>query len=56
MFCSPNYSLLCPDTIMNNTSLEGQGCYLKEFIYSTSLLQSCSIINVSKYMAKPNEM
>lgn len=40
MICSPDHSPLCPDTIMNYTSLEALR-YSTERIYNISLLQSC---------------
>lgn len=49
-FCGPDYNPLCSDTIMNNTSSGAQG-YSVERTYNTSLLQICSIMNVSQYMA-----
>lgn len=50
MFCSPDYSPLCPDTIMNNTSFQAQG-----YSFERIDLYLCSrvglLMNVSKYMA-----
>lgn len=52
MFSTPDYNLLCPGTIMSNTFFGGPGILIwKLFIYNTSLLQSCSITMVSKYIA-----
>lgn len=50
--CGPDYNPLCSNTIMNNILLwKSRNIQLKEFIYNTSLLQICSIMNISKYMA-----